>query len=273
MSDIYNIDANTAPHRVRRAIRDGHYCKPTNGIASNYVQCNIAILPKQYAEDFSLYCELNSQACPVLARSEPGDPSLSALGIDIDIRTDLPGYTVIRNGKATQTVGDILDLWRDDFVTFAFGCSFSFEQALINEGVNLRYLSRGEGPALFVSNIDTRPVGKFSGKLAVSMRPLRPADAIKAIIVTAQYPNAHGAPVHIGKAEMIGITDLQKPLQSIGHTRVLSDELPVFWACGVTTQLVLQGAQLPLCITHASAHMLVTDIPLQDLKSTVSLAP
>jgi len=213
---------------------------------------------------------LNDRACPLLARAEAGDPTLPALGSDIDIRTDLPGYAVIQEGKVVKTATDIKSLWRDDFVTFALGCSFSFEQVLADEGVNLHYRARGDGPALYISDIDTVPAGNFSGKLAVSMRPLRPPDAIRAIIVTSQYPKVHGAPVHIGNPEMIGIEDVGKPLESIGGTRVLDDELPVFWACGVTAELALQAARLPVCITHASAQMLVTDIPLNRLKQEVS---
>lgn len=254
-----------SPRRIRQAIRRGVVQGPTNGLAPGFVQCNIVILPRQYANDFELYCEANRHAYPVLARSLTGDPALPALAEDLDIRTDLSAYSVFEQGHQTQTLHDIRELWRDDFVTFAFGCSFSFEELLVQEGLELAYLERGDNAAIYRTDIDTEAIGPFSGKVIVSMRPLTPADAIRAILLTAQYPGVHGSPVHIGHPAMIGITDINKPLQSLGRTRVMEDELPVFWACGVTSQLALEQAKLPLCITHASAHMLITDLRLEQL--------
>ncbi|MFT7458423.1 MAG: hypothetical protein ACI909_001096 [Planctomycetota bacterium] len=253
------------PRDIRRAISHGQISGPTSGLAPGYIQCNILILPGEYAEDFAHFCELNRHACPVLARSELGDPALPALGDSIDIRRDLSAYSVFEQGKLTQTKQDINELWRDDFVTFAFGCSFSFEQVLEQEGVNLDYLQRGDSAALFYTNIDAVPTGPFRGKIAVSMRPLKPEDAIKAVLVTARYPDVHGEPIHIGHPEMIGISDINKPEQTLTQTRVMEDELPVFWACGVTSQLAVEQAKIPICITHASAHMLITDLRLDKL--------
>jgi uncharacterized protein YcsI (UPF0317 family) len=260
------IDSTNSSRNIREDIRRGNITGPTNGLAPGYIQCNILILPKEYAEDFTRFCELNRRACPLLASSNAGDPGLPTLSDDIDIRSDLSGYSVFKNGELKQTRQDIHDLWRDDFVTFAFGCSFSFEEVLVEEGVNLAYLERGDSAALFYTNIDTEQAGPFCGKIAVSMRPLQPKDAIKAILVTSQYPGVHGEPIHIAHPEMIGIADIEKPIQSLTQTRLLDDELPVFWACGVTSQLAVEQAKLPLCITHASAHMLITDIRLDQLK-------
>lgn len=261
-----------AGRAVRRRIRSGEHRGPTNGLAPGHVQCNLMVLPASHAGEFAEWCRLNAKACPVLAESAPGDPTLPALGTDIDLRTDLPSYRVFRDGEVAGDVPDISDLWQDDFVAFAFGCSFSFEDALRQEGVDLRYRDRGEVEALYLSTLETTPHGPFAGPLAVTMRPLLPAAAIQAIEVTGRYPGVHGAPVHIGLPEQIGV-DLAKPWDSIGKTTVRDDELPVFWACGVTPQLAMARARLPIAITHTSAHMLVTDLRLEDLRPDAGRPP
>ena len=119
------------------------------------------------------------------------------------------------------------------------GSSFSFEDVLLREGVELRYLARGEREAIYRSTLETGKAGGFGGPLIVSMRPLRPADAIRAIEATARYPLAHGAPVHIGKPESIGV-NLREPMETLGRTSVQDDELPLFWACGVTVELAIR---------------------------------
>jgi uncharacterized protein YcsI (UPF0317 family) len=112
---------------------------------------------------------------------------------------------------------------------------------------------------MYLTSLECEPAGRFRGKLVVSMRAFSPADAIKAIQITSRFPRVHGAPVHIGKPEMIGIEDVSKAWQ--GDDPVIGeDELPVFWACGVTPQSVVRAARPPLCITHTPGHMLVTDV-------------
>ncbi len=254
------------PLALRHAIRAGDWTGPTAGLAPGYLQCNLVVLPEAHAEGFAAYCRANPAVCPVVAVSEPGDPRLPRLGDDLDLRTDLPSYTVFRDGASAGQAGDVTDLWRDDLVAFAFGCSFSFEDALRAEGVALRYLDRGDREAIYLTNVETDPVGGFAAPLIVSMRPLRPADAVRAITATARYPEVHGAPVHIGKPEMIGV-DLDKPYDTIGRTRVLDDELPVFWACGVTPQLAIANARPDFAITHTSAHMLITDLRLAEMRT------
>lgn len=254
----------TEPAALRHLVRSGELTGPTNGLAPGYVQCNLMILPAGAASAFADWCAANAKACPVLAVSEPGDPHLPALGDDLDLRADLPSYRVFRDGEAEGDVPDIADLWQDDLVAFAFGCSFSFEEALRREGVDLAYRDRGDVEALYLSALETVPVGPFRGPVAVSMRPLGPAAAVAACGVTANYPGVHGAPVHIGRPGMIGV-DLDDPLDTIGTTSLVGDELPVFWACGVTPQLAMAAARSPLAITHTSAHMLITDLRLEDL--------
>jgi len=254
------------PRAARRAIRSGAYARHTAGIAPGYVQGNLCILPREYAEDFEAFCERNPKPCPLLAVSAPGDPRLPALAADLDIRTDVPSYRVFRDGEPVEDRRDIRELWRDDLVAFVLGCSFSFEEALIEAGVPVRHVAQGRNVPMYLTNVDTAPAGPFHGKLVVSMRAFTPANAIRAIEITSRYPRVHGAPVHIGKPELIGIEDLDKPW--VGDaTEVRDDELPVFWACGVTPQSVVRNARPPLCITHTPGHMVLTDLTNASLRS------
>ena len=247
------------PREVRRAIRERRHTGHTAGLARGYVQGNLCILPKDYAADFLLFCQRNPKPCPLLGVTEPGDPRIPALGEDLDLRTDISSYRVFRNGRHAGDVADIRDLWRDDLVAFVIGCSFSFEEALMEAGLPLRYVEQGRNVPMYRTSIETTPAGPFRGKLVVSMRPFTPANAIRAIQITSRYPTVHGAPVHIGRPELIGIEDLARPW--VGEaTEVRDDELPLFWACGVTPQSVVLDAQVPFCITHSPGHMLVTDL-------------
>ena len=243
---------------ARRAIRSGAWSGHTSGTAPHFVQGNVVILPTALAGDFLRFCQRNPKPCPLLAVSEPGDPRLPGLGDDLDIRSDVPRYRVWRHGELTTEPTDIRDLWRDDLVTFVIGCSFSFEQPLVDAGIPLRHIREGKNVAMYRTAIQTVPAGPFHGPLVVSMRPMSAADAIKAVQVTARVPQVHGAPVHLGDPALIGIADLARP--DFGDpVAVLPGELPVFWACGVTPQAVVMAAKPDFCITHAPGCMLVTD--------------
>lgn len=254
------------PREVRRAIRERRHAGHTAGLAPGYVQGNVVILPREYAAEFRLFCERNPKPCPLLAMSEPGNPRLPALGEDLDIRTDVPLYRIFKAGKPQGEVTSLSDLWRDDLVTFILGCSFSFEEALMAEGLPLRYVEQGKNVPMYRTSVDTIPAGRFRGKLVVSMRPFKPADAIRAIEITSRYPRVHGAPVHMGFPQSIGIEDLARPWAG-DPTEVREDELPLFWACGITPQSVVLEAQPSLCITHSPGHMLVTDLENASLAS------
>lgn len=243
----------------RQAIRQGSHTGPTAGLAPGRVQANLVILPADLAPDFSRFCRANPKPCPLLAESRPGDPTFPALGAEIDVRTDLPRYRVFRDGELADEPTDIRRYWRDDLVAFAIGCSFSFEQALLEAGIRLRHAEEGKNVSMYRTNIDTVPAGAFHGPLVVSMRPLRPADAIRAVEITARFPRVHGAPVHIGLPESIGIRDLARPDWG-DAVEIRPDELPVFWACGVTPQAAIAQAKPAFCITHAPGHMLITDL-------------
>jgi len=247
------------PREVRRAIRARRHTGHTAGLAPGYVQGNVVILPREYAEEFRAFCERNPKPCPLLAMSKPGDPRLPELGEDLDIRTDVARYRVFQDGTLAEEVDDLRRHWRDDLVTFVLGCSFSFEEALMQAGLPLRYVEQGRNVPMYRTSVDTVPAGRFRGKLVVSMRPFKPADAIRAIEITSRYPRVHGAPVHLGRPDLIGIAELSRPW--VGDpTEVRDDEVPLFWACGVTPQSVVLDAKPSLCITHAPGHMLVTDL-------------
>ncbi len=257
MNAISGMRGN-AGERERLRIRTGVFTGPTSGLAPGNVQANLVILPKALAADFLRFAVANPKPCPILAVSEPGDARFPTLGADLDIRTDLPRYRLWRDGNLIAEPADIRDVWRDDLVSFAIGCSFSFEEALIEGGIEVRHLSRGSNVPMYRTNIPCLPAGVFRGPLVVSMRPLKPADAIRAVQITSRFPSVHGAPVHLRKPEMIGIADIAKPDYG-DAVPVGDDEIPVFWACGVTPQSVIAAARPEFCITHYPGAMLVTD--------------
>ncbi|MBA3505359.1 MAG: putative hydro-lyase [Betaproteobacteria bacterium] len=247
------------PVAVRHAARSGSLQTTTAGLARGHVQGNVAILPAGLAADFHRFCLRNPKPCPIIGVSEPGSPRLPELGTDLDIRTDVPRYRVFRNGECVDEPYDLGDHWRDDLVTFVLGCSFSFEEALLEAGIPLRHIAENKNVAMWRTSIETIPAGPFQGPLVVSMRPMKPADAIRAVQLTSRFPAVHGAPVHVGKPEMIGVRDLQQPDWG-DAVEVRDDELPVFWACGVTPQAVVAATRPEFFITHYPGCMLVTDI-------------
>ncbi len=249
----------SSPAQLREAARSGAFTGNTSGHAPGYVQCNLTILPEQWAGDFLRFCQANPKPCPLVATSaSPGDFTLPPLG-NIDVRSDVPSYRVFHDGELSREVPDIRDSWRDDLVTFALGCSFSFEEALLADGLDVRNVTEGVNVPMYRSNIDCTPAGPFAGKMVVSMRPFRAKDAIRAIQICTRFPSVHGAPIHLGDPALIGIGDLSRPDYG-DPVSIADDEIPVFWACGVTPQVALERARPPLAITHSPGHMLVTDL-------------
>ncbi|MCE2540616.1 MAG: putative hydro-lyase [Acidobacteria bacterium] len=254
------LDWNTSgPGELRRRIRAGRYSGHTGGLARGYVQANLAVLPAAYADEFARFCQRNPKPCPLLATSEPGSPRLPELAADLDLRTDLPSYRVFRNGEPDGDVASIGDLWQDDFVAFALGCSYSFEEALVDAGLSLRHWNDGSVCPMYLTDIECAPAGRFHSRLVVSMRSFTPADVIRAVQITSRYPRVHGAPVHLGMPERIGIENIERAWQGDDPV-VAPGEMPVFWACGVTPQVALRAARPHIAITHTPAHMLVTDV-------------
>ena len=248
-----------SPDGARTAIRLGRITGATAGFAPGFVQGNLCILPKDLAADFLRFAHQNPKPCPVIGMSEVGSPHVPMLGANIDLRHDLPRYRIWKKGELVAEPTDISEFWRDDLVAFVIGCSFSFEEALIEDGSPLRHVTCGANVAMYRTNIECVPAGPFVGPMVVSMRPLKPADAIRAIQITSRFPAVHGAPVHIGKPELIGIHDIARPDYG-DPVEIKPDELPVFWACGVTPQAVIAAARPDFAITHYPGSMLITDL-------------
>lgn len=252
---------------VRGAIRTGAYSGHTAGLAAGKLQCNLAILPERYALDFLRFCQRNPKPCPIVGVSDSGDPRLATLGRDIDIRTDVAKYRLFREGALSDEVSDISDVWAGDFVTVALGCSFTFENALVRNGIPVRHLETGRNVPMFKSSIDLVPAGRFAGKMVVTMRPIPAHQVDAAREISRRYPQAHGAPIAVGDPAQIGIDDLSAP--DWGDAVEIRDgEVPVYWACGVTPQNVLLAAKLPICITHSPGHMLIADVA-EDAETTI----
>ncbi len=251
------------PREIRKVIRAGAHTERTYRLAMDRVQANLAIVPADFADELLRFCLRNPRPCPVLAVSEVGSPKFPTLGEDLDVRTDLPKYRIWREGGLEKEITDIREYWREDFVAFALGCSLSFEQAIDQDGIAFRVLDdkTGRRSCYYDTNVDCVPAGRFRGKLVVSMRLFKPADAIRVVQITSRFPAVHGAPVHIGKPHLIGIDDLvAEDGHGGGWEEPHDDEIPVFWGCGVTPQRAIVNARPPISITHAPSHMLVTDV-------------
>jgi uncharacterized protein YcsI (UPF0317 family) len=217
------------------------------------------MLPQDWAFDMLLFGQRNPQPVPLLDVTDPG-ATASRLAPGADLRTDVPRYRVWRDGELVAEPTDVSDLWRDDMVTFLIGCSFSFETALMAAGVPIRHIDQGRNVSMYRTNLDCRPAGRLSGPLVVSMRPIPAAQVVTAVQVTERMPEVHGAPVHVGVPEALGITDLAAPDYG-DPVRIEDGDVPVFWACGVTPQAALMESRPPFAITHAPGHMFVTDVP------------
>ena len=260
MTQAYEILKKSSLQDVRKAIRAGQYTSHTAGLGQGYLQANLAIMPERYALDFMRYCQRNPKPCPLTGVSDTGNPMMATMGREIDIRSDVPAYNIYRGGCLSETVNDISDLWTDDLVVFALGCSFTFEHELIRAGIPVWHIENNTTVPMFRSNKDTVPAGPFSGKMVVSMRAIPEDRVAEAAAISGRFPLAHGTPVHWGDPAEIGIDDIMAPEWG-DPAPVGEGQVPVFWACGVTPQVAIEAAALPICITHRPGHMLISDIP------------
>lgn len=260
--NIYSL----SPKAIRSLIRKGEWDKPTAGLVMGYAQANLVILPEKYAFDFLLFCQRNPKPCPLLEVLEAGKCRTKFLSKDADIRTDLPRYNIYRRGKLEATVKDIKNLWKKDFVSFLLGCSFSFEDALIKAKIPVRHIEEKRNVPMFITNISCKPAGIIYGQMVVSMRPIPFYQISRAIEITSRYGLVHGTPLHIGDPQRIGIKDLNKP--DFGEpVTIKEDEVPLFWACGVTPQVVLMNIKPDIFISHAPGHMFISDVLNEELAS------
>jgi uncharacterized protein YcsI (UPF0317 family) len=252
------------PHALWELCRTGEWDRPTAGACQGFTQTNLVIVPYADAFDFLRFCQRNPKPCPLIEVTDPGDPQPKLTAPDSDLRTDLPRYRVYREGRYTDELTDIGDLWRDDLVAFLIGCSYSFEHALVKAGVPLRHIEAGTNVPMYRTNVPCIPAGEFAGPMVVSMRPIPARLVPLAVTVTARVPEVHGAPVHVGSPEAIGIADIDQPDWGDAPD-MRADEIPVFWACGVTPQAIALEAAPELMITHAPGHMFVTRLREEEL--------
>ncbi len=246
------------PRQVRELIRNQTITFPTAGMAAGYAQANLVILPGQWAADFEEFCRRNPFPCPVLEIIR-GEPLTHAMGEGGNICTDVPEYFIYRDGVLCEKVRDASAYWQPDSVGFLLGCSFSFEEALIRAGIEVRHIATGRNVPMYKTNIQTRQSGPFFGPMVCSMRPMTPENAKLAYDITVKMPNVHGAPIHMGDPAEIGIADVMQP--NYGEAvEIYPGEIPVFWPCGVTPQAAIENAKPPLVITHSPGHMFITDI-------------
>src|SRR5262245_52199434 len=263
MSTAQHVPATGS--EVRRLARSGELTGPTAGLAMGYVQANLVVVPRELADDFRAFCEHNPKPCPLLDVTAPGDPEPKRVAPGADLRTDLPRYCVYRNGKLIDEPADLMRWWSADLVAFLLGCSFTFENALLEAGVPVRHIEEKRNVPMFRTNIDCKPVGLFAGPMMVSMRPVPAALVETARRVCARFPRAHGEPIHAGDPRAIGVADIHRP--DFGDpVTIHPGEVPVFWACGTTPQVVAMQVRPPLLITHKPGHMFLTDLRDRDLE-------
>lgn len=257
------MEKDISSSRLRELIRNKEWTIPTTGASPGIVQANLVMLPREEAFNFLLFCVRNPKPCPVLDVLEPGEVE-PVIAQGADLRTDLPKYRIFRDGQLEAEAEDVLDVFHEDMVSFLLGCSFSFENALLAAGLPVRNMEEDKNVSMYITNRLCRPAGPFSAPLVVSMRPMTPEEAVRAVQVTTRFHLTHGAPVHLGSPEKIGIKDLDKP--DFGDpVAIRPDEIPIFWACGVTSMLAATSAPLPLVITHSPGHMFVSDLKDEDM--------
>ena len=248
--------ADYTPAQARALFRSTDVAT-TAGFSAGYAQANLIALDKRYAFDFLLFAQRNPKPCPLLGVLEPGQLS-SPLLPGGDIRTDIPSYRVFSQGSLIDEPSDATAYWTNNTAAFLIGCSFTFEQALLDNGVPVAHIEQGVNVPMFLTNIDCEPAGVFSGKMVVSMRPIPASMVSDAVRITSRYPAVHGAPVHVGDPSLIGIEDLAAP--DFGDAvDIPPGTVPVFWACGVTPQSIVMHSKPDLAICHAPGKMLITD--------------
>ena len=258
--DIYTAAQKLDNDQLRKLIRSEKFKGQTSGLAKNFLQTNLIILDKTYALDFMIFCQRNPKSCPLVGVTDVGDPFFRTLGKDIDVRSDVPSYNVYKNGKFFELTNNIRDLWNENQVAFAIGCSFTFEHALIRHGLKIDHIENNKIVPMYKSSIENEISGPFKNTMVVSMRIFKKSQLSDVIYICQSFYWAHGKPIHIGNPKDIGINDINNPDWGDKPRPLSKDEVTVFWACGVTPQNAILNSHIPFCISHTPGHMLITDI-------------
>jgi uncharacterized protein YcsI (UPF0317 family) len=255
--------AAMSAEQVRRLIRDNKLIRPTSGMALGHSQANLVILPRDAAYDFLLFAQRNPKPCPILDVTEVGSPEPHLVAPGADLRHDIAKYRIFKKGVLEDEVLDLERYWTKDMVAFLLGCSFTFENTMLKNGIPVRHIEENRNVPMYITNIECKPAGIFSGPMVVSMRPIPESMIVRAVQVTSRFPAVHGAPVHIGSPSSIGIRDIRSP--DFGDSVTINPgEVPVFWACGVTPQAVAMKVKPEIMITHAPGHMFICDTRDED---------
>lgn len=264
-AEVWDRMLRATPAEARRIIRSGAFQAPTSGLCPGYAQANLIVLPKEQAYDFLLFAQRNPKPCPLLEVTEAGAREATICATDCDIATDFPKYRIYRHGELVEETADVAAYWRDDFVSFVIGCSFSFESELVEAGIEMRHNTMGRNVSMYLTDIDCMPAGSMGGKMVMSMRPIPHDQVVKAVQISGAIPKVHGAPMHIGDPAAIGVRDIAHP-EFGDPVDIREGEVPVFWACGVTPQSIVMNSKPEFAITHAPGCMLITDTKNIDLK-------
>jgi len=252
------------PRDIRALIRARRWTGPSEGQARGYAQANLVVLRRDAAFDFLLFCLRNRKPCPIVEVTDPGSPIVTQVADSADLRTDLARYCVYENGELAAEPEDITEYWRDDLVGFLIGCSYSFEEAMVQANIPLRHLDEDKIVSLYTTNVPCLPAGRFSGPMVVSMRPVKREQMVRAVQVTSRFPDTHGAPVHIGDPAAIGV-DLDDVVFGSDRVEVKADEVPLFWGCGCTPQAVAIASKVDFMITHKAGHLFMTDVLSEEI--------
>ncbi|KAJ6258134.1 hypothetical protein Dda_7050 [Drechslerella dactyloides] len=232
---------------LRLKIRRGEIEGSTSGLART-MQANLMVLPSVYAKDFRGLCMRNPVACPLLECLKPGDWE-SRLAVNSDLRTDIPAYNVWKDGElVSHRKSDVCEEWTSDHIGFLIGCSYSFETALKDAGLESICSKKNLAVPMYITNIRLNPSGVFSGSYVVSMRSYKECDIPRVREITGNYIKQHGEPIAWGweEAACIGVRrKIEMRMVDFGDfVEIPDDEIPVFWACGVTPQVAVQKCQL-----------------------------
>tara|TARA_B100000029_G_scaffold50088_2_gene45638 strand:+ start:5888 stop:6676 length:789 start_codon:yes stop_codon:yes gene_type:complete len=251
------------PGNIRKGISELKLIGPTSSYAYGYIQANLVILDKAHAFDFLSFSMLNPSPCPILEVLDPGNPYPVKSASDSDIRYDLGKYLIFQNNKS-KIVQNIKYYWTNSKVTFLIGCLFSMQKHFEESGMIINHLNENKVDPTFITNIPTNSFGIFDGPMIVSMWPIHKNYISKAITISSKLPSVHGKPVHVGDPSLIGIKDIEKP--DYGDIiKLKPDEIPVFWGCGITPQLIAQQKNIDM-ITHHPGNMYITDLKTNEME-------
>ena len=256
-----HLEAQTLDNvQLRKLIRSNKFRGQTSGLSKNFLQANLIILHKKYALDFMIFCQRNPKSCPLVGVTNVGDPFFKTLGNDIDVRSDVPSYNIYKKGELFKSTYNISDLWNENLIAFAIGCSFTFEHSLIKHGFKMDHMENNKIVSMYKTNIKNKISGPFKNTMVVSMRIIKKNKVSEVINICQSFHWAHGKPIHVGDPEKIGIIDIDNPDWGDKPRKLLNDEVNVFWACGVTPQNAILRSDVTFCISHTPGHMLITDI-------------